>query len=135
MTVKLRLLWFALIAVMSTVNFVVLASGALNLEWVVPRIANGQFDSLPPEWRVACLLFAVLMVAQVVLAWQLLVRGGAWSPVSAVVSMLLVLLYVFSTVLSAISPSNDSRWNAIPAAVLMVSFFMLRAPAQIRATS
>lgn len=126
----MRLLWFALIVVMSAVNFVILAAGALNLDWVASRIANGEFDSLPGGWRVACLLGAALMIAQVALAWQLLERGGAWSPVSAVLSMLLVLVYVVSTVLSAISPSGDARWNAIPAAVLMVSFFMLRGPAE-----
>ena len=126
----MRLLWFALIVVMSAVNLVVLASAALNLDWVASRIANGQYESLPPAWRIACLVGAIVTVAQVALAWQLLERGGAWSPVSAVVSMLLVLLYVFSTVLSAISPSNDSRWNAVPAAVLMVGFFMLRGPAE-----
>lgn len=130
----MRLLWFALIVVMSAVNFVVLASGALNLEWVTSRIANGEYESLPTEWRLACLVGAALMIAQVALAWQLLERGGAWSPVSAVVSMLLVLLYVVSTVLSAISPSDDSRWNAVPAAVLMVSFFMLRGPAERAST-
>lgn len=132
MTVKLRLLWFSLIVVMSAVNLVVLSSAALGLDWVTSRIVNGEYETLPTEWRVACFVAAVLMVAQVVLAWRLLVRGGAWSPASAVVSMLLVLLYVLSTVLSAISPSNDARWNAVPAAVLMVSFFMLRGPAQLR---
>ena len=122
-------MWFALIAVASALNLLLVGSAALNLEWVMGRVASGQFDSLPFALRVVYLGFSVLMVAQTYLAWQLLQRGGAWSRFSAVSSMLLVILYVLSTVINAISPTADERWNAIPAAVLMVSFFMLRGPA------
>lgn len=124
------MVWFALIVVMSAANLVLVGSAALDLDWVMSRVASGQYDSLPVGLRIAYLLASILMVVQVVLAWKLLERDGAWSPASAIGSMLLVLLYVVSTVLNAISPSDDERWNALPAAVLMVSFFMLRGSAE-----
>jgi len=120
--------WFALVVVMSAANFVLYASAAVNLQWVMSRVAHGQFESLPASWRIGFLVLSIVMIAQVPLALRLLERGGTWSGPSAVASMLLVLLYVVSTVLYAISPTNDGRWNAIPAAVLMVALFMLRGP-------
>lgn len=128
MTPRLRLVWFGLIVLASALYFLLLASAALDLGWALPRVMNGQYESLPWTLRLAFLGAAALMIAQVVFARRLLEHGGAWSGPSAVASMLLVLLYVLSTVLSAISPSGDSRWNAIPAFALMLSFFMLRAP-------
>ena len=124
----MRVIWFTLVAVMSAINLVLFGAAALNLDWVLSRIGSGQYDSLPVLLRLLYLTFAVITIAQVRLAWRLLDRGGAWSHASAVASMLLVLAYVVSTVLNAISRSNDARWFAIPAFVLMLSFFMLRAP-------
>ena len=128
MTIRARRVWFALIVIMSAVNLAVFGSAALNLDWVLSGVAHGQYESLPAAWRVGYLALSILMVVQVSLARRLLERGGAWSPASAVGSMLLVLFYVLSTVLYAISPTNDERWNAIPAVALMVAFFMLRGP-------
>lgn len=110
---------------MSAVNLILSVCAALDLDWAAARVASGQYDALPAAFRVAYLALAVITVGQVVLAWRLLERGGTWSTASARASMLLVILYVVMTVISAISPSNDVRWTALPTFVLMVSFFML----------
>ena len=122
-------MWFVLIVVASAWNLVLVGSAALDLPWVMSRVASGQYESLPTALRIVYLVFAVVMVAQVYLARALLERGGAWAGPSATASILLVIVYAISTVLNAISPTNDERWNAIPALALMVSFFMLRGPA------
>ena len=122
-------MWFVLIVVASAWNLVLVGSAALDLPWVMSRVASGQYESLPTALRIVYLVFAVVMVAQVYVARALLERGGAWSGPSATASILLVIVYAISTVLNAISPTNDERWNAIPALALMVSFFMLRGPA------
>ena len=72
----MRVIWFALIAVMSAVNLVLFGSAALNLDWVLSRIGSGQYDSLPVLLRLLYLAFAVITIAQVPLAWRLLERGG-----------------------------------------------------------
>jgi len=128
MTFRVRLIWFTLILAASLFNVVLAVSAALDLSWAADRVASGQYESLPGALRLGYLVFSVISVAQVVLAFRLLERGGAWSPASARASFALVLLYVVSTVISAISPSDDVRWTALPAFVLMVSFFMLRGP-------
>jgi len=128
-TPRLRTMWFVLIVAASAWNLVLVGSAALDLPWVVSRVASGQYESLPIGLRIFYLVFSIVMVAQVLLARRLLDRGGAWSGLSATASILLVIVYAISTVLNAISPTNDERWNAIPALVLMVAFFMLRGPA------
>lgn len=128
MSVRLRLLWFGLIVVMSGFYLLLSISAALDLDWAAARVAGGQYDSLPDLLRVFYLALAVISVGQVVLARGLIEHGGTWSPASARASMLLVILYVVLTVLSAISPSNDVRWTALPAFVLVVSLFMLHGP-------
>lgn len=129
MSPRLRTMWFVLIVVASVWLFVLASSAALNLSWVMTRVASGQYESLPTGLRVAYLAFAAVAFAQVILARRLLDRGGAWSHPSAVASMVLVIVYAISTVLNAVSSTNDERWNAVPALALMVSFFMLRGPA------
>ena len=79
-------MWFVLIVVASAWNLVLVGSAALDLPWVVSRVASGQYESLPTALRIVYLVFAVVMVAQVYLARALLERGGAWSGPSATAS-------------------------------------------------
>jgi len=67
-------MWFVLIVVASAWNLVLVGSAALDLPWVMSRVASGQYESLPTALRIVYLVFAVVMVALVVAIWP---RGGS----------------------------------------------------------
>ena len=101
-------------------NAILLASVSLNLDWAKTRAAGGQFDNFPIAVRVIYILMVFGMLYLIVFLKQF-----ENQPISAKrkkVAQILGYLFLFSTFMQLISRSADERWNAIPAAVLAVTF-------------
>ena len=107
-----------------TYNIILLLSVSLNYDWVRTRAAGGGFDSFPMSIRIIYFFMAVFMGALMFWLWDkrngiITIRGYRFATV-------LSLLFSISTVMQLISRSSDERWNAIPAAILAITFWVLR---------
>ncbi|MFM1967173.1 MAG: hypothetical protein RL590_30 [Actinomycetota bacterium] len=104
-------------------NAILLASVSLNLDWAKTRAAGGQFDNFPIAVRVIYILMVFGMLYLIVFLKQF--ENQKISAKRKKVAQILGYLFLFSTFMQLISRSADERWNAIPAAVLAVTFFKL----------
>lgn len=120
-----RLTLAGLISAASAANLVLVGSAALGMTWVLPRVAGGGFTAMPPTLRVVYGVFALLMVAQTILAWRLALASRTPAGGSKAAALVLAVLYAISMGLNALSPSPAERWNALPAAALAVGFLLL----------
>lgn len=102
-------------------NLTLLFGVVMNYDWALSRAAGGQFDSFPSWLRVIYFFMACAMGALAFLAWDFL-RGNVSSRAQRV-ARIISIVFAFSTVLQLISRSVDERWNAIPAAILALSFW------------
>jgi uncharacterized membrane protein len=107
-----------------TYNIILLFSVSMNYDWVRTRAAGGGFDSFPISIRIAYFFMAAFMGALMFWLWDKrnginTIRGYRFATVLAV-------LFSISTVMQLISQSSDERWNAIPAAILAITFWVLR---------
>ena len=107
-----------------TYNIILLFSVSLNYDWVRTRAAGGGFDSFPMIIRVTYFFMAAFMGALMFWLWDKrnginTIRGYRFATVLAV-------LFSISTLMQLISQSSDERWNAIPAAILAITFWVLR---------
>ena len=105
-------------------NFVLLLAVSLNHEWVRTRAAGGQFDSFPIGIRILYFFMAVLMGALMFWLWDQ--RKGLVSVYGQRIAKFLTISFALSTVMQLISRSSDERWNAIPASILAITFWVLR---------
>jgi hypothetical protein len=121
---------FVLAAVLaaSAWNLVLVVAAIFNAHWVLTRVDGGQFKSLPPGLRFANLGFTVLTLWVMVFAWRLWKSGGARTKNDLLWAKLVVIMYTLSTLINAISKSPDERINAIPAAIVLGGFILLRRP-------
>jgi hypothetical protein len=85
----------------------------LNVDWVLPRAAGGQFDSFPSWLRILYLFNFSLLTIQVIAYIQK--------------RMNLIKIFFWISTLSAIvnlaSRSPLERWNAIPAGVAALALW------------
>ena len=107
-----------------TYNIILLFSVSLNFDWVRTRAAGGGFDSFPMSIRIIYFFMAAFMGALMFWLWDKrsrinTIRGYRFATV-------LTVLFSISTVMQLISRSSDERWNAIPAAILAITFWVLR---------
>ena len=107
-----------------TYNIILLLSVSLNYDWVRTRAAGGGFDSFPMSIRIIYFFMAVFMGALMFWLWDkrngiITIRGYRFATV-------LSFVFSISTVMQLISRSSDERWNAIPAAILAITFWVLR---------
>lgn len=119
---RIRILLFAA-EISLAYNFVLLLAVSLNYEWVRTRAAGGQFDSFPVGIRVLYFFMAVLMGALMFWLWEQ--RKGLVSVHGQHIAKFLSITFVLSTVMQLISRSSDERWNAIPASILAITFWVL----------
>ncbi|HUW79147.1 MAG TPA: hypothetical protein VMV52_10430 [Candidatus Nanopelagicaceae bacterium] len=119
---------FVLTAVLAACawNLVLVAGAVFNLHWVLSRVNGGQFTSLPIGLRIANLGFTVLTVWVMLFAVRLWKSNGAADAGDVRWAKLVVLMYALSAVINAISKSPNERLNAIPAAVIVGGFVLLR---------
>jgi len=106
-----------------SVNAIILLAVVLNMDWVKTRAAGGQFENFPVVIRIFYLFMFVLMIALAIWLWnnhkaELTTRGVKFARVVGFV-------FVLSTLTQLISRSADERWNAIPAAILAITFLSL----------
>ncbi len=108
------------------VNFFLVFSGALNIKAMLPRIAGGGFESLPTGLRLIYLGFSMFMIWQLYYANYLISFNTPWtSKINKTVTFLIVLSSL-SAVVNLISRSPVERWNAIPASMVALGFYLLR---------
>lgn len=109
-------------------NLTLVVAAVFNAHWVLTRVDGGKFQSLPPGLRLANLGFSVLTVWVMIFAWRLWKSGGVRNPSDARWAKLVVIMYTLSAVINAISSSANERINAIPAAMIVGGFVLLRRP-------
>jgi hypothetical protein len=121
---------FVLVAVLiaSAWNLVLVVAAIFNAHWVLSRVDGGQFHSLPWNLRFANLGFTVLTAWVMLFAWRLWKSGGARLKSDVLWAKLVVIMYALSTAINAVSRSSNERINAIPAAIIVGGFILLRRP-------
>ena len=107
-----------------TYNIILLFSVSLNYDWVRTRAAGGGFDSFPMSIRIVYFFMAAFMGALMFWLWDK--RSGINTIREYGFATALAVLFSISTVMQLISRSSDERWNAIPAAILAITFWALR---------
>ena len=107
-----------------TYNIILLFSVSLNYDWVRTRAAGGGFDSFPMSIRIIYFFMAAFMGALMFWLWDK--RSGINTIREYGFATALAVLFSISTVMQLISRSSDERWNAIPAAILAITFWVLR---------
>jgi hypothetical protein len=112
-------------------NIVILTSVTLNLNWVRTRAAGGQFKEFPIGVRFLDLLMVVFMVFLIGMLWNH--REKQMDPKGPTVTRIVGYTFFLSMFFQLISRSTDERWNAIPAAILAVTFIFLSRREQARA--
>jgi hypothetical protein len=105
------------------INIVILLAVTQNYDWVKTRAAGGQFDDFPTAIRVIYFFMAILMVVLVYWLWDN--RKSSLSQSKSRLARIIGIVFVLSTITQLISQSADERWNAIPAAILAVTFLKL----------
>lgn len=111
-------------------NIVILTSVTLNLDWVRSRAAGGQFKEFPIRVRFLDFLMAVFMVFLIGMLWNH--REKPMDPKGPTVTRIVGYTFFLSMFFQLISRSADERWNAIPAAILAVTFIFLSRREQAR---
>ena len=112
-------------------NAAILFSVTLNLDWVRSRAAGGQFKEFPIGVRFLDFLMAVFMVFLIGMLWNH--REKPMDPKGPTVTRIVGYTFFLSMFFQLISRSADERWNAIPAAILAVTFIFLSRREQARA--
>ncbi len=117
-----RLLLFILLGeVALAINVAILLSVSLDLDWVRTRAAGGQFDEFPVAIRV---LYLAMAVGTLLLMRFLVPLYGAATVRQRKVAKWFGVLFLLSTFTQLISRSSDERWNAIPAVIIAITFFL-----------
>lgn len=104
-------------------NSILLFSVTLNLDWAKPRAAGGQFDSFPLTIRVIYLLMFFGMLFLINFLWRY--RQTVLPKTAARLARILGYLFVISTLTQLVSRSSAERFNALPAAIIAVTFLVL----------
>lgn len=104
-------------------NTLILFLVSLNSQWVTTRAAGGQFETFPVVIRVLYLLMAFLMISLMLWLWKN--RTGILTERNLRLCSFLKFSFAISTFMQLISRSADERLNAIPAAILTLTFWQL----------
>ena len=104
-------------------NVFILFSVSMNMEWVRTRAAGGQYENFPIWIRILYFVMASFMGSLIFWLWDH--RYGVVEGRSKTFAKGLSYLFIISTLLQLISRSADERWNAIPASILAITFWVL----------
>lgn len=104
-------------------NCMLLLAVSLNMDWVRTRAAGGQFETFPIGIRISYFLMASLMGTLIFWLWDH--RSGILMERSKKFARIVGYIFTISTALQLLSRSIDERWNAIPAAILAITFLIL----------
>ena len=106
-------------------NIILLGSSVLNLHWVLLRVSGGQYHSFPISVRLLNLVIALFSLYLINFAIQLYRKSGAWSQRSRMISLAVTVAFILSALGNSISKSPEETWNALPAAIVAVGFYIL----------
>lgn len=119
---RLRFLVLASIASL-LYNFAILLSVTLNLDWVRTRAAGGQYETFPVAIRVIYFVMSSFMGTLIFWLWDH--RNQVLDAPSKRLARIFSYTFLISTALQLVSRSADERWNAIPASILAITFWVL----------
>lgn len=125
MSKKSLLIWAAQISLLY--NFVILLSVSLNLDWVRTRAAGGQYETFPISLRIIYFLMASFMGTLAFWLWDH--RNQTLDIPSKRLAKIFSFTFLISTIFQLVSKSPDERWNAIPAIILAITFWVLASQA------
>lgn len=112
--------WIALVW-----NLYLVLGATFNVSAILPRVAGGGYESLPVGLRFVYGIQTLLVVFQFAFLARLYTRDGAWSKNSYLITRIFLILSGVSALVNAISRSHLERWNALPAALIAVAFYVL----------
>lgn len=104
-------------------NSAVLISVTLNLEWAKPRAAGGQFETFPLGIRLIYFGMFFGMIFLMIFLWRH--RRKTLDPTSQRLTRIIGYIFLVSTFIQLISKSPKEQSNAIPAAIIAVTFSLL----------
>lgn len=110
-------------------NAAILISVTINLDWARTRAAGGQFKEFPIGVRFVYLLMAIFMLFLIVMLWNH--RDKPMDAKGPMVTRIIGYTFFLSMFFQLISRSANERWNAIPAAILAVTFILISRREQI----
>ena len=120
---RLALLFAALVSLVWNLYLVV--SATFNSTSILPRVAGGQFDSIPVFLRVMFGIQSLLIIYQLYFVVRLYQRGGAWSKNSYLLTRVFLVLTGVSAIMNFVSRSSQERWNTIPAVLIALAYYLL----------
>ena len=99
---------------------------AAGNSWVLDRVSGGFFagEEMPLLLRVVYGAMTIAALAVMWLAWRYF--SNTASSRQRRLGRLVIIVYSLSAVLNGISQSTPERFNAIPAAVIVAGFYILR---------
>lgn len=106
-------------------NLYLVIAATLNVTSLLPRIAGGQYHSLPMALRFVYAIQGIIVVFQIFFIIQLYIRNGAWSKNSYLLARIFLLLAGISAFVNFASRSPAERWNALAAAIIAYAYFVL----------
>ena len=94
--------------------------------WVLDRVSGGFFagEEMPLPLRVVYGAMTLGALGVMWLAWRY--QSNTASSRQRRLGRLVIIVYILSTTLNAISQSTPERFNAIPAAVIVIGIYILR---------
>jgi len=104
-------------------NAAILFSVTLNLDWVRTRAAGGQYETFPIGIRFVDFLMGVFMLFLIAMLWNH--REKPMDEKGPMVTRIIGYTFFISMFFQIASRSMDERWNAIPATILAITFWLL----------
>lgn len=104
-------------------NAALLFSVTLNLPWAKSRAAGGQYDSFPLAIRALYFLMFLGMLVLMNFLWHN--RNAKMSKAAVQFSRMLSYLFILSTIIQLLSKSSAEQFNAIPSAIIALTFLVL----------
>ena len=111
-------------------NAAILFSVTLNLDWVRTRAAGGQYKTFPIGIRFVDFLMGIFMLFLFSMLWSY--RDRPMDDKGPVVTRIIGYTFFVSMFFQIASRSSDERWNAIPAAILAITFIAISRREQAR---
>ena len=111
-------------------NAVILFSVTLNLDWVRTRAAGGQYKTFPIGIRFVDFLMGIFMLFLFSMLWSY--RDKPMDDKGPLVTRIIGYTFFVSMFFQIASRSSDERWNAIPAAILAITFIAISRREQAR---
>lgn len=93
------------------------------MEWVRTRAAGGQYETFPIGIRIVYFVMASFMGTLIFWLWDH--RNQVLDAPSKRLARIFSYTFLISTALQLVSRSADERWNAIPASILAITFWVL----------